>query len=86
MRAVIFAAALLAATGGWLLVGPDYAPAPVAARPSVEQIASDVRHRYRAESSACKRADADERAACERRARQRLHAGVRREAALLSLR
>jgi hypothetical protein len=86
MRAVIFAAALLAGTGGWLL----FASATPGAASAEEQLATapsaNFQSQFRDDRVACERGESHERAACERHARQRLLAGVRHEAARLSLR
>ena len=85
MRAVIFAA-LLAGTSTWFLI-TDWPARVAGARPAEpEQSLASLRSRYRAENTACKAVAEDERAACQRRARNGFHAGVRREAAQLSLR
>jgi hypothetical protein len=86
MRAVFFAA-MLAGTSTWLLVATDWRePVTAAARTTAAQPLGSVRSLYRMENIACQRAAPDERTACERRARHRLHAAVRREAGQLSLR
>ena len=84
MKAVIFAAALLAGASGWLLFEATTTDAsrvvePIAATPS------SLRKMYRAERKACVDSESGDRA-CELRARERLHSRIQKEAARVSLR
>jgi hypothetical protein len=86
MRAVIFAVALFAGMSGWALWAIESRDSAAIVERFARAPHGDVRLQFRDDSTACKRWEAGERAACERGARQRLLAGVRREAARLSLR
>ena len=86
MRAVIFAVAVLTGATGWLLFET---PGPAVQQPVAELVqpnAASVRGQYRAERARCKLAEAAERASCERRLRDRIHARLRQEGAKISFR
>jgi hypothetical protein len=86
MRAVIFAVGLFAGMSGWVLFASQSHESTTIAERVARAPQVDVQTQFRDVRTACKRGEARERAACERGARQRLLAGVRHEAARLSLR
>ena len=85
MKTVIFAAALLAGASGWLVFEATSAQAPRNAEPVIAASSSSLRKLYRADRAACAQAEKRDQA-CERRARERLHARIKQEAARVSLR
>jgi hypothetical protein len=86
MKAVIFAAALLAGASGWLLFdATTTTDASRVVEPIAAQTPSSLRKMYRAERKACVDSESGDRA-CELRARERLHSRIQKEAARVSLR
>jgi hypothetical protein len=85
MKAVIFAAALLAGASGWLLFDATTTATSHVVEPIAAQTPSSLRKMYRTERKACAEAESGDRA-CERRARERLHSRIQKEAARVSLR
>ena len=85
MKAVILAAALLAAASGGSVFAAAYAEGARTTEPVVGESSSSLRKLYRADRAACAQAENRDRA-CERRARERLHARIKKEAARLALR
>ena len=85
MKAVIFAAALLAGASGWLLFEATTTDASRVVEPIAAQTPSSLRKMYRAERKACVDSESGDRA-CELRARERLHSRIQKEAARVSLR
>ena len=86
MRAVIFAAAMLAGASGWLLLQTDAPTPPPAAAALAPAKDASARNQYRADRARCKLNEAAERSLCERHARERVHARLRQEAAKISFR
>ena len=84
MRAVIFAAALLVGATGWLLLETD--SQALIQTTAADAGVSSLRSAYRAETAECRRQEKPARAACERKARDRVLTEVKTEAARLSLR
>ena len=86
MRAVIFAAALLAGASGWLWLETDARTSPTITQIVTPSNSASLRRSYRAEAAECRGGEKRDRAACERRARERVLATLRHEAARVSLR
>ena len=83
MRAVILAAAVLAAASIWLVTEDD------SREPSVSlagRAGADLAAVYRADAAECRNEAAGTRQVCQRRARDRVLTTLRQEAGRLSLR